>query len=144
MERKDWTLLVINAAGPSGLSPVQLQKSLFLIGENLRSEVGESFYQFVPYNYGPFDPAVYADADRLILENLVKSVRVESKTWAYYVVTTEGEEKATELRAQISPRAFKYITSVVDWVQRLSFAQLLSAIYAAYPKYKANSVFVRQ
>jgi|ERR1044071_518378 hypothetical protein len=144
MERKNWTLLVINAAGSSGLSPVQLQKCLFLIGKNLSREVGQSFYQFVPYNYGPFDPAVYADASTLVAEGLVRVIRVAGRNWVYYAITNEGEETAILVRSQIAPQSFDYVQKVVEWVQKLSFAQLLSAIYQAYPEYKANSVFVAQ
>jgi hypothetical protein len=141
IERKYWTLLVLNAAGSNGLSPVQLQKCLFLIGQNLSHEVGDSFYSFVPYNYGPFDPAIYADAQRLVDEKLATVARVAGKNWAYYVITTEGKEVAHTI--SISSQARAYIDEVVQWVLRLSFAQLLSAIYQAYPEYKANSVFLR-
>src|SRR5436190_18669612 len=76
MEPKDWTLLVISAADSRGLSPVQLQKSLFLLERRLSEEapaekLGESFYEFVPYNYGPFDVKVYQDAEALEERGLV-------------------------------------------------------------------------
>lgn len=144
MERKDWTLLVISAAGSSGLSPVQLQKCLFLLGKNIPHEVGEGFYTFVPYNYGPFDSAVYSDAQLLINEGLVALVQVAGKTWAYYVITPEGNERAEKASLQVESKTLDYITSVVRWTQQLSFAQLVTAIYQAYPEYQANSVFLRQ
>lgn len=144
MIRKDWTLLVISAAGTRGLSPVQLQKCLFLIGKNLPTEVGEDFYQFIPYNYGPFDSAIYADADTLVNEKLVTIARVSGKTWAYYVITPEGNEAAARVAKEVSPKVSDYIPNVVHWVQRLSFVELLTAIYQRYPEYKANSVFLRQ
>lgn len=143
MERKDWTLLVINAAGPSGLSPVQLQKCLFLIGKNLPEVVGDSFYQFIPYNYGPFDQAIYVDAQRLIDEKLVTFAQVAGKTWGFYIITLQGEEAAERIEPQVSPAVLTYIGAVVAWVQQLSFTQLLSAIYQQYPEYRANSVFLR-
>jgi hypothetical protein len=144
MERKDWTLLVISAAGTRGLSPVQLQKCLFLIGKNLPDEVGESFYDFVPYNYGPFDQAIYADADTLVNEKLVAIARVAGKTWAYYVITPEGTAAAERITITLKPRVRDYIPKVVQWVQQLSFVQLLTAIYQKYPEYQANSVFLRR
>lgn len=144
MERKHWTLLVISAAGTRGLSPVQLQKCLFLIGKNLPDEVGGNFYSFVPYNYGPFDQAVYADADTLVNEKLVTVTRAAGKTWAYYVITPEGTETAGRIAITLNPRVRDYIPKVVQWVLELSFVQLLNAIYQKYPEYKANSVFLRQ
>lgn len=144
MERKHWTLLVISAAGSSGLSPVQLQKCLFLISKNLSNVVGENFYSFIPYNYGPFDSAIYADAQTLINESLVTLARVSGKTWAYYVITPKGNEVATAVSSELTPQVKDYIVKIVHWVQRLSFVQLLTAIYQAYPEYRANSVFLRQ
>jgi hypothetical protein len=143
MERRYWPLLAIDDAGPAGLSPVQLQKVLFLLGQNLPHEVGKSYYKFVPYNYGPFDQHVYSDADSLIRDGLVQSVQVAGRNWAYYMVTPEGHRVAGHVRStEVSRKVSEYITKVVKWAQSLSFAQLLSAIYKAYPQYKAKSVFV--
>ena len=143
MDRRHWPLIVIDEAGPTGLSPVQLQKVLFLIGKNLPDEVGDSYYEFIPYNYGPFDQRVYSDADSLIKDELVQTIQVSGRSWAYYIVTPPGHDLARHVRDnELSPRMSQYITKVVKWVQSLSFAQLLSAIYKAYPEYKAKSVFV--
>ncbi len=66
MKPQDWTLLAISAAKGRGLSPIQLQKSLFLLERRLsKEELGEQFYEFVPYNYGPFDVKIYQDAKYL-------------------------------------------------------------------------------
>lgn len=143
MERSHWALLVLNEARPSGLSPLQLQKSLFLIGKKLPGEVGDSYYEFIPYNYGPFDARVYSDAQSLVNSNLVQRIQVSGKNWSYYTITPPGHDLAEHLKEnEISQRASVYVTQVVKWVQSLSFAQLLSAIYKAYPEYKAKSVFV--
>lgn len=143
MERRNWALLVIDEAGASGLSPLQLQKSLFLIGRNLPTDVGDSYYEFVPYNYGPFDSRVYSDAQYLVNQELVQMAQVAGRNWSYYIITPLGHEMAQHIReSEVSERAAKYITTLVSWVQSLSFAQLLSAIYKAYPEYKAKSVFV--
>lgn len=143
MERRHWALLVIGEAGPSGLSPLQLQKSLFLIGKNLPAEVGESYYEFIPYNYGPFDAHVYSDAQHLVNQELVQMIQVAGRSWSYYTITPTGHRMSEHIKqTEVSDRASQYIARVVKWVQHLSFAQLLSAIYQAYPEYKAKSVFV--
>ena len=71
MSRADWTLLAISFAKGRGLSPVQLQKALFLLGRELPGEVGPNFYNFIAYNYGPFDRAVYTDASHLCAQGKV-------------------------------------------------------------------------
>ena len=71
MEKRDWLLLALAAAKTKGLTPVQIQKSLFLFGENMSGIGGSRFYKFVPYNYGPFDKRIYSDAEALETEGLV-------------------------------------------------------------------------
>src|SRR5258707_9223608 len=71
MERPDWTLLATKFANQSGLSPVQLQKALFLLGKEMPKSVGDDYYHFVPHNYGPFAKDIYSDADALAREGLI-------------------------------------------------------------------------
>jgi uncharacterized protein len=138
MTRKDWTLLVIAAAGGHSLSPVQLQKALFLLGENL--QLGAGFFHFTPYDYGPFDSAVYSEAEGLEREGLV---RIETPPYSYreYRATDEGRARAEALRPQLAEGVAGYVDQVVTWVRSRSFNDLVRAIYQAYPKMKANSVF---
>jgi uncharacterized protein YwgA len=74
MTPKDWTLLVIAAADPKPLQPVQLQKSLFLLGRNLSPEQLQvkEFYDFQPYDYGPFCSDIYSNAEKLSDEGLIR------------------------------------------------------------------------
>ena len=141
MERKTWTLLAIAAGGDSGLEPVELQKSLFLLGEYCREEVGEPFYEFEPWDYGPFDPAVYDDARELEGEGLVSIGRVPGRRWSDYRITRKGAERAEALKSEVPARASKYLSAIVAWAKRLSFAELVTSIYARFPQYKANSIF---
>ena len=49
MTRHDWLLLVLAAAEGDALSPLQLQKSLFLVGHGLAGLVSTDFYDFQPH-----------------------------------------------------------------------------------------------
>jgi hypothetical protein len=138
MERKDWALLAISFAGGRGLSPVQLQKSLFLLGKELPAEVGDGFYDFIPYNYGPFDRAVYVDANKLSEDGLVN---IAERSLKEYSPTPLGLQCASLLEGAASPRARAYLQQIVKWTQSLSFSQLVRAIYDRYPEYRQNSVF---
>ena len=140
---KDWTLLVIAAAKDHSLSPVQLQKALFLIARNLTDaqRCTTSFYDFRPYDYGPFSAEVYRDAERLRAEGLV--IIDPSSGFAYrdYAATAAGIERASLLRSQLDPSVCEYLDSMVAWVRSLSFNALVQAIYRDYPEMRANSVF---
>ena len=142
MTQRDWTLLVI-AAGNGTLAPVQLQKSLFLLSRNLtcaQLEVSR-LYNFEPYDYGPFCSAVYRDAETLEAEGLVHIDGPPMTRFKLYHATDDGQLRAAELRSIASSEAVEYAESVVSTVQRLSFNDLVGAIYEAYPEMKVNSVF---
>jgi hypothetical protein len=133
-------MLAISYAKGRGLSPVQLQKILFLLGKQLPEEVGSNFYTFEPYNYGPFDRTVYSDASMLAGLGMVTKNDSGRSFWEY-APTAEGLEYAEKLKASAPAKAISYLEKVVPWAQGLSFSALVRAIYAKYPEYKENSVF---
>jgi len=140
MTRRSWTLLALSSASGAPMSPVQLQKALFLIGRNLSSEQrgGGVFYTFQAYDYGPFDSGVYADADLLQQQGFVRIVDGSPRT---YSITDLGMMEAKRLRTGLQPEVVDYLDRVGSWVRSLSFSELVRAIYVQYPEMKANSVF---
>lgn len=143
LARQDWMLLALAAAGPEGLSPVQIQKSLFLLGKAFPKETGgSSFYRFKPYNYGPFCVDVYTDAERLSEEGLV-AISARGGTWSRrYSLTGNGEGRVRSINESGMPaKPVEYLGRVVEWAQKLSFEQLVRAIYDKFPDQRANSVF---
>lgn len=139
--KKDWTLLAIGSSADGTLSPVQLQKSLFIFGQMKKKIVGPSFYTFEPYNYGPFCQAIYSDAEVLECEGNIQIQRSLSRRWPEYSVTKAGMERVEEVKGKISEEDYDYLSEVVNWSRSLTFAQLVKAIYKKYPEYKKNSVF---
>ena len=61
LTRQDWLLLALSKSPCGAMSPVQIQKAMFLFGREAGDAVGTDFYSFQPYDYGPFDAAIYAD-----------------------------------------------------------------------------------
>lgn len=141
MKKEDFLLLVVAAGKDEPLTPVQLQKSLFLIGEQGIPEIPEEFYDFQPYHYGPFDVRVYQDADTLKEDGMVLRFKSDSGNWANTVATYSGRKRAEQLKSQMDPAVVQYIENVVDWAQSMNFRELVAAIYQAYPEYRENSVF---
>ena len=82
-------MLAISFAQGKGLSPVQLQKALFLLGKQFPSAVGEEFYNFVAYNYGPFDKSIYWDTEELAQQGYV-SVSESGPGLRKFAPTPEG------------------------------------------------------
>lgn len=141
MERRDWTLLAISFNEGQPMSPVQLQKTLFLLGRECPKEVGSDFYSFTPYNYGPFDAAIYRDASSLAEQGLIHVERATWRSWSEYAITPDGMVRATLVAAEAPPRATEFLKAAVDWARPLSFQALVSSIYRRYPEQRANSVF---
>jgi uncharacterized protein len=142
LQKKDWTLLAITLADGRPLSPVQLQKSVFLFKKLLPDEVlPDDFYEFVPYNYGPFCSEVYRDAEELAEEGLVQISSVADHGYSQYSATPGGIERRQALLKLLPPDIADHARVVVEWVRAQTFRGLVSAIYDRYPEYRANSVF---
>jgi len=141
VERKHIMVLALARAQDQGLSPIQLQKSLFLVARSGLDGIPDPFYSFQPYNYGPFDSAVYRDVSQLIEEGLVHDTRPPGQGWPQFTITSRGSSYVDEVKSQVSQSLSSHIEAVVDWVEPLSFTALLRAIYAAFPEYRENSVF---
>ena len=142
MLKRDWTLLVIAAAKGEKVSPVQLQKALFLLSDKLSNEQRQtkSFYKFEPYDYGPFCADVYSDAEALAASDLV-CIACENFSFRQYSVTPKGEAGAAKLRKELDGPVRIYLDAIVEWVRSQPFAELVQAIYKMYPAMKANSIF---
>lgn len=139
MNRRDWNLLILAAAGGKSLTPAQYQKTLFLLQKRCPSAISNG-YSFRPYNYGPFDADVYADAEMLESEGLA-SIDRASGGWRTYAATTAGLERAKQFLIEADPQAVAYAKRVVEWARSLSFKDLISSIYAEFPDMKENSIF---
>jgi hypothetical protein len=142
MERADWTLLTVAAARPYSLDPVQLQKCLFLLGKNCPAVLTAPFYNFQPYNFGPFDVAVYQDAERLEAQGRISIFRPQWRKWGEYSIAPAGMQRVERLRREeLDTRIWDYLKRLVEWARSLSFESLVRTVYHHYPEFRANSVF---
>lgn len=141
LNRRQWLLLALSEAPGNLMSPVQIQKTMFLFGQDAGNELGEGFYSFAPYDYGPFDPAIYRDLRTLESDGRVRQMWMEGRGLRRYAVTRRGRETAECLRAKADPRLRDFLAELVSWVTEQSFSNLIRNVYAAYPGYAVNSVF---
>lgn len=141
MERADVLLATMSVAGGKAFSPVQIQKAMFLLSRELSDvfDEGEN-YDFVPYSYGPFDSGVYDDLESLAISNLITIS--DGMRYKEYGVTDDGLKQGEASLNSMAPQQKEYVCKVSDFVRRLSFSQLVSAIYKAYPEMKENSIFM--
>jgi uncharacterized protein len=139
MERQDLVLAALAAGGENASYwPVQVQKLLFLIDREASALVNGPHFDFKPYDYGPFDRAVYLELDSLAAQGLINIQN--TGRYRVYSLTPEGYRQGSSNLSQVS-LARSYIEQAARWVRSLSFQQLVAAIYRRYPDMKVNSVF---
>ena len=139
MKRGEVVLSALAPACGAPHSPVQVQKLLFLIDRNVPRDVGGPHFDFQPYNYGPFDKAVYEELEALAKDGLVEVC--PGWKWNGYRLTEAGQKVGDGVLSSLKPNTREFIVKVSHVVRSLTFTQLVSAIYKAYPEMRANSVF---
>ena len=140
MDRKDFLLLAVHAAEGQSVTPVQLQKSLFMIRKANLPETPEPFYNFDAYHYGPFDVNIYHDADLLQQEDLVIRSPSMRGTWTDTFITPTGQSRAILIEERLPESTKRYIREVVTWVRSQTFNELVRNIYGMFPEFRQNSV----
>ena len=139
MNKKQIILVALASSNGVLHTPVQVQKLLFLIDREIPTLVGGPLFDFQPYNYGPFDKTVYSELSELAGEGDV--FVIPQNNWLSYQLTAKGLETGKKLLESLPEQAKDYIGRVSQFVRSLPFAELVSAIYAAYPEMRQNSVF---
>jgi len=120
--------------------PVQIQKAMFLLTDKLAHIVDDGpGFAFRPYDYGPFDEEVYRVAEDEARKGLVEIGN--SGRWKTYAASKEGIARGRELLGKLADADQERLKKISDLVRRLSFTDLVRAIYKAYPPMKVNSVF---
>ena len=140
MTRSEILLAGLAAGGENATySPVQVQKLFFMLDREASAALGGPFFKFAPYDYGPFDQAVYAELDDLARQNLA-SIQPNGR-YRVYSLSQAGHIEGRRLLSALQPGVRDYVSNVAHWVRQLSFQQLVASIYNKYPEMKVNSVF---
>lgn len=140
MNRTDLVLAALYPANMDSYTPVQIQKLLFLLQKKVPSFAKIGF-DFKPYDYGPFDKNVYTELETLATEGLVDIRERGFSSWRSYGLTTNGLNKAKEIFDNLDNDSREKVNKLSIFVRQLTFSELVSAIYNAYPEMKQNSVF---
>ena len=141
MERPEFVLAAMAPAGTDPYSPVQIQKLLFLLDVNVADATGGPHFNFEPYDYGPFDKAVYAVLRDLQDSGLVEIIPGQGLKPQTYRLTMQGWACGKRYLATLPADVKKYAEDLVVYIRSMSFSELVSAIYRLYPEMRENSVF---
>lgn len=139
LARSEVVLLALAAGGPGTLfEPVRVQKLLFLIDREIPEPFGGPHFNFRPYDYGPFDRAVYDELDTLSQHGKVRIA--EGADRRTYALTEAGLDQGRQGLTRLPSEVRQYLIELARWVLSLSFGRLLAAIYRRYPEMATNSV----
>lgn len=145
MRRQDVTLIMLSLAEGKAYTPVQIQKAVFILSDLAPSLFNaDSTYNFEPYDYGPFDKSVYTDIEQMQREGLAKIEAHPHRGWNTYSATVEGFNASEQFKQGLAKSMLDFLESVSEYVRRLSFRELVSAIYREYPQMRENSIFVEK
>jgi hypothetical protein len=139
--RQKIVLAALAAEPDASFAPVQVQKLFFILDRNIAGDLGGQQFAFEPYDYGPFDRAVYSELEQLAQLGLVAIQSSSGAERRKYSLTPAGHARGKANLDNLGPRARNYMSRVSAWVRSLSFAELVGAIYNQYPAMKANSIF---
>lgn len=142
MEPRELILAALAAGGKNAsYSPVQVQKLLFLVDREGAELVGGKHFNFIPYDYGPFDRAVYDELDILAEMGLV-DVHTPGR-YRKYSLTVDGYRRGGEKLDSLPAHGRSFLGRVAEWIRPLNFEQIVATIYKLYPEMKVRSVFFR-
>src|SRR5258705_12332099 len=113
--RDEFLLLALASASDGRLTPVQIQKAMFLLKQEAGQFVGPDFYEFVPYNYGPFNSSIYDDLNTLAAEGLVTVDQSQGRSWAMNTITGTCQQKAGQVRTNDQPPIPDFTQNVCTW-----------------------------
>lgn len=129
MLRRQRTILRLLRATDSAVSVTQLQKYLFLMRSETLLCSDSSFYEFLPYKFGPFSFSVQRELETLIAYGYVRS------SDGSLTITTLGMPEADDVDA---PTAHAVRTIVSEYGKK-SQHMLLKEVYAKYAWFAVNS-----
>ena len=150
MKKGDALLLLVNAAGDRPLSPQQIQKLAFLMGQSGISRLPDPFFEFRPAGYGPLSEEIPQEANRLAGEKLVfrvlpdgtQAASQNQPQWHEWAITPSGARRAEEIRwKELSLQEAEYLQELVRWGQSLSLRDLTVSVINAHPRMGRNALF---
>lgn len=140
----DWKRSQVVLAGMAAggmkaqFNPVQIQKLFFIFDRVIPDKINGPHFAFAPYHFGPFDKAVY---DELYALRRTGKVDIDhARRYQRYSLTETGFALGEKALMVCPPSIARYFRDVAQWIQSLTFQELLKAIYARFPEMAQNSL----
>lgn len=124
--RRGWLLLVLSMSGKGGLSPVQLQRSLFLVAQKREEQVGSGFYEFEEAGGSALmSPLLYEDIDALVAAAHIEKEWMPELSASMFRLSDTGWAWSEDLRRKVKKNALAGLEDAVAWVKEQSYLELM-------------------
>lgn len=123
LSRQRTLLSIVEAAG-GRTSHLHLTKYAFAVRHETTTRGGDTFYDFLPYKYGPFSFTLHQEAAKLCREGLL--AEADGDTW---ILTDAGRTHAVQIGRQVATD----VRSLVSNLARLPASELLRRTCDRYP-----------
>lgn len=116
------------------LDKISLVQFVFLLRHRTMLKAMSSFYDFVPYKFGPFSFTLYRDLERLRDKNLVVLTDTE------VALSQHGKSLLPQNTESLSSAASAAIADVVSDFKGFDTNTLMKHVYRSHPWFTVNSV----
>lgn len=128
MLNRQKTLLLLLASARRPVSKMELTKWAFILREEMPSQGGSAFYDFLPYKYGPFSFCLYREMDALIRDGYVE----DGDSWAATALADKPVQTLSKTVKRDGQR-------VVERFVKKPVNRVVDYVYATYPQFTVNS-----
>ena len=132
LTRERVALRVLEEAGGS-MGKTKFVKLMFLLRMETKLKQYSSFYDFVPYMYGPFSFALYRDLDRL------ESYGYVSQVQGLFTLNTKLSSETRQQTSRLARRFELAIANILKHYGQTDLSPLICDIYRRYRWYALNS-----
>jgi uncharacterized protein (DUF488 family) len=130
--RQKVALAVLERAGRP-LAPTVFVKMMFLLRQKTTLGSDASFYDFVPYKFGPFSFALYRDLDGLRGAGYVAPGEEQIQ------LASQSRQQTRSVVEGLAPATVSAVTAIVDRYAGMKHAPLLKQVYSEYPWFASRS-----
>ncbi len=113
------------------LSRTEIMKWLFLLRQETELESDPSFYNFVPYKYGPFSFLAYRDMTELEREGYLTPQKTS--------ITPSSRKEVELMVSEVSLPIHSHINELIEKYMNLSQQELINLVYDKYPWFASRS-----
>ena len=130
MLRRQRTVLRLLSTADGAVSATQLQKFIFLLGQETFIGRDHTFYEFLPYKFGPYSFAAQREIEAMGAYGYIAAIGTSSLS-----VTESGRREA----AAVDGDTVRAVSRIVSLYGKVELMQLMKDVYARYPWYAVNS-----